>query len=283
MKLAHLILAHKSPEQLQRLIDRLDHPDVAFFIHLDRKIDASPFSYLFERPNVFAVKNRTKIYWAAYGTIQGIINGWREISEGFDYINVISGQDFPLRSAAYIHNYISERQGKEFITCLSIDGTSSWGDVSPRVRKWHLINYRFPGKYKVEALMNKFFLPRKFPMPQHELVGRNNWFTLSYNAVQYLLKFIDAHPELERYYWYCWGADEFIFSTILWNTPEFRDRIVENLLYCDWVAGEGHAKTLEENDFEKLINSGKLFARKFDMDKHPRIFHLLEEWSNKNP
>ena len=31
----------------------------------------------------------------------------------------------------------------------------------------------------------------------HELVGRANWFTLSYSAVQYLLRFLHEHPELK--------------------------------------------------------------------------------------
>ena len=276
MKIAHLILAHKNPAQLQRLIDRLDHPASAFYIHLDKKTDATPFGYLFKRPNIHPVRQRTKIYWAGYGTIQGILNGFREIPDQYDYINVISGQDFPLRSAAYIYNYIAERKGSEFITCLAIDGSSSWGDVSPRVRNYHLVNFRFPGKYRVERWINKILPPRKFPM-DHEIVGRANWFTLSYPAVQYLLRFLDQHPELIRYYKLCWGADEFIFSTILYNSP-FREHIVENLLYCDWPQGEGHAKTLGEKDFETLKKSDKLLARKFDMDSDPKIFSLLEEW-----
>ncbi|HVW59198.1 MAG TPA: beta-1,6-N-acetylglucosaminyltransferase [Puia sp.] len=281
MKIAHLILAHKNPAQLQRLLDNLQHPDAAFFIHLDKKIDAAPFAYLFQRPNTFPVRKRTKIYWAGFGTIQGILNGFAEIPRGYDYINVISGQDFPLKPAEYIHRYITERKGKEFITCQTIDGTSEWGDVSPRVRKYHLINWRIPGRHRLENLLNKVLPPRKFPM-DHELVGRANWFTLSYPAVQYLLRFLHEHPELIRYYKYCWGADEFIFSTILYNS-HFKPDIVENLLYCYWESGHGHAKTLKTEDLEILKASDKLLARKFDMDADPEIFDMLEDWMKKNP
>jgi len=281
MKIAHLILAHKNPAQLERLLHNLQHPNAAFFIHLDKKIDATPFDYLFKRPDTFPVHNRTKIYWAAYGTIQGILNGFAEIPKEYDYINVISGQDFPLKSAGHIHQYIEERKGKEFITCMSIDGTSEWGDVSPRVRKYHLVNWRIPGRHRLADLMNAVLPPRKFPM-DHELVGRFNWFTLSHSAVQYLLQFLKDHPELIRYYKFCWGADEFIFSTILYNS-HFKPHLTDNLLYCYWAPGSGHAKTLTAEDFETLKASDKLLARKFDMGVDEKIFDLLENHIKNNP
>jgi core-2/I-Branching enzyme len=276
MKIAHLILAHKNPAQLQRLIDNLDHPDFGFFIHIDAKSDASLFDPVFRKKNVFPLRKRTKIYWAGYGTIQAILNGFNEIPQDYSYINVISGQDFPLQPADYIYRYIADRNGKEFITCESIDGTGpTWGDVSSRVRKYNLVNWRIPGKYRLEQWMNRLLPPRKFPM-DHEIVGRANWFTLTMPAVQYLLQFLKAHPELIRYYKYCWGADEFIFSTILYNS-HFRPQIIDNLLYSDWPKNEGHAKTLGTADFDTLKRSDKLFARKFDMDVEPKILDLLEE------
>ena len=279
MKIAHLILAHKNPLQLERLINRLDHPASGFFIHIDKKANATPFAFLFKRANVFCLKKRAKIYWAGFGTIQAIINGFKEIPEDYDYINVISGQDFPLKSANNIYQYIAERRGKEFITCLSIDGTSSWGDVSPRVFRYHLINWRIPGKYRLEKWINKILPPRKFPM-DHVIVGRANWFTLTYKASQYLLREIAAHPELIRYYKYCWGADEFIFSTLLFNS-DFKEEILDNLLYSYWPEGHGHAKILKTEDFEILKASDKLLARKFDMDIDSNIFDLLEKWIDK--
>ena len=144
MKIAHLILTHKNPAQLERLIRALDHPGFDFYIHLDKKTDASPFLYLAQRKNVSFIQNRTPIYWAAFGTIQATLNGFREIlpKEGYDYINVISGQDFPLKSAAEIYRYIQQRQGKEFITCESIDG--AWSIAAPRVRTYSLDQLAYP-------------------------------------------------------------------------------------------------------------------------------------------
>ncbi len=281
MKIAHLILTHKNPAQLERLIDALDHARVDFFIHIDKKTDITPYLPLADRPNTFIVQPRTPIYWAGFGTIQATFNGFREIlaKGGYDYINVISGQDFPLRSAAFIYEYIRERKGKEFITCESID--AEWSAAASRVRKYHLINWRIPGKFRLEKWVNRFFPPRKFPV-DHQIVGRANWFTLTTAAVKYAMDFLDAHPSVIRYYKLCWGADEFIFSTILYNS-EFRDRIVNNLIYVDWTGQtQGHPRILRAHDLPAMVGSGKLFARKMDMDVDPDLFRNLEEWIAAN-
>jgi hypothetical protein len=84
-----------------------------------------------------------------------------------------------------------------------------------------------------------------------------------------------------RYYKYCWGADEFIFSTLLYNS-HFQPRIVDNLVYVDWRGMDhGHPKILTAADFDDLKKVPHLFARKFDMDKDSLIFDLLEEYITK--
>ncbi len=274
MRIAHLILAHKNPIQLQRLLYALQHPSFFFYIHIDKKTNAAPFQYLANNKNVFFIKKRAKIYWAGFGTIQATVNGFKEIPfSEYDYINVISAQDFPLKSADYIYNYILERSGTEFITCQSIE--DEW-PVAPRVRKYHLINWRIPGKYRLENLVN-FILPkRKFPL-DYKIVGRANWFTLTTNAVKYCLDFLDKNPAVIKYFKYCWGADEFIFSTILYNSS-FRDKIENNLIYVDWSLGKAHPKFLTVDDFDAMKDCLKLFARKFDAEKDAVILNMLEDY-----
>ncbi|MBO9658004.1 MAG: hypothetical protein J7527_04190 [Chitinophagaceae bacterium] len=276
MKICHLILTHKNPRQLERLIQILQHPDADFYIHIDKKSDQSPFLYLAKQPNVFFVKNRTKVYWAGYGTIQATLNGFEEIlpAKEYDYINVISGQDFPIKSTAAIHDFFKIHQGTEFITCQSIE--DEWKDAAPRVRKYHLINWQIPGKFRLEKIVNKIMPARKFPLDL-PVVGRSNWFTLTPAAAKYVLDFLAKHPNYVRYFKYTWGGDEFFFATILFNS-HFRDRIADSLIYVDWnVPATGHPKLLDATDFDKLLASDKLFARKFDTDKNEEIINMLEK------
>lgn len=277
MKIAHLILAHKNPKQLQMLLHALQHPAFHFYIHIDKKANAEPFQYLLSQfSNVSFIKKRAKIYWAAFGTIQATLNGFNEIPlSDYDYVNVISAQDFPLRSADEIYEYILKRKGTEFITCESIE--DEW-PVAPRVKKYHLINWRIPGKYRLGNFLTYILPERKFPV-DHTIVGRANWFTLTTKAIKYCLSFLKENPAVIRYYKYCWGADEFIFSTILYNSS-FKTNIADNLVYVKWSADTtiAHPKILTIDDFNELINSSKLFARKFDMELDSLILKKLEEY-----
>lgn len=276
MKIVHLVLTHKQPEQLERLIDSLDHPDVDFYIHIDKKADAAPFQYLFNRANVFMVNNRASIHWAAYGTIQAILNGFAEVlPKQYDYINVMSGQDFPLKSAGYIVDYLKANKGKEFITASPLE--TEWRDALPRVNRYHLINLRlnFRGKHRLEQLLTAILPKRRFPL-NYTLVGGPNWFTVTSAAAEHILDVLELRPDIVRYFKFCWGADEFIFPSILYNSS-FRDKLQPCLLFVKWLPGEGHAEILTSKDFEELKASDKLFARKFDAKVDSQIFSLLEQ------
>jgi hypothetical protein len=279
MKIAHLILVHKNPQQLLRQVEAMDHPDFDFYIHVDKKTDIHRFLEVINKKNIFFIKNRTKIFWAGYGTIQATINGFREITlENYVYVNVISGQDFPIVPADTIYNYFISRLGSEFITCESIEG--SWKEAASRVTRYHLINWKIPGKFRLEKIVNKILPPRKFPL-DYKFVGRANWFTLTPAAITYSLDFLDKHPAVVRYFKYCWGADEFIFSTILYHSV-FKEKIRENVVYVFWPEKhQGHPKVLRSEDFANITHSGKLFARKMDMAVDEEIFNLLEKHIQK--
>ncbi|RFM30175.1 beta-1,6-N-acetylglucosaminyltransferase [Deminuibacter soli] len=276
MKVAHLILTHKQPRQLERLIQALDYPGADFFIHVDRKADITPFQYLFAKPNVFMVQKRTPIYWAAYGTIQAILNGFAEIlPKQYNYINVMSGQDFPLKPAGEFFRFLEENNGQEFITARPLK--EEWPDALSRVYNYHLVNVHWmkKGKHRLEQLMNAVLPRRRFPL-NYTLAGGPNWFTVTSEAAAFIIDVLELRPDIARYFKYCWGADEFIFASILYNSA-FRERLRECLLFCKWLPGNGHAEILTTNDLEEMKASGKFFARKFDTDTDNHIFSVLEE------
>jgi hypothetical protein len=277
MRIAHLILAHKNPAQLERLLSALRHPQADCYLHIDKKSDVRPFLHLLERDRVFLVHNNVKVYWAAYGTIQATLNSMEEAMarEAYGYLNVLSGQDFPLRSAEDIHGYLLARRGSEFINCITeSDGGQWWKQSITRVRSYHFPNWTIPGKYRLAKAANALLPPRMYPL-NHELAGRSNWFTVTSDAAGYMIGFLKAHPEVVRFFKYVWGADEFIFSTMLHNSG-FGERIRDNQRFVDWSEGNAHPKLLTTGDFDRMIASGKLFARKFDQEEDGGIIDLLE-------
>src|SRR5471030_465481 len=124
MKLAHLVLAHNEPRQLERLVNRLRHPGADIYIHLDKKTAIGPFEYLKNMENVFFIQNRVKVYWGSYNIVQATLNGFKEILQlgiEYEYVNLLSGQDYPLKPQSYIHDFLSQNPGVAFMNFLPFD------------------------------------------------------------------------------------------------------------------------------------------------------------------
>jgi hypothetical protein len=60
MKIAYVVLAHRYPEQLIRLILRLNTENTSFFVHFDKKSDDKIYNQLVSElshlPNVYFLK-----------------------------------------------------------------------------------------------------------------------------------------------------------------------------------------------------------------------------------
>jgi hypothetical protein len=277
MKIAHVILAHKNPAQLERLIGALEHPAFDLYIHLDRKSDLSSFQHL-QKKNVHFITEREDVQWGGYSLVQAQLNGISAALKGgtYDYINVLSAQDFPIKPADFIVRFFEAHRGTEFISCITYSPESEWwNEALPRVKKYNFQNFRFPGKYRMQFLVNRLTKERVYPLG-HQLAGRSQWFSITSGAAAYMLNFLEQHPEVVRFFKFVWGADEFIFSTVLYNSP-FREKIKDHLFYIDWSERKPNPKLLGAGDFESLIQSDKLFARKFDLDVDPAIVEKIEQ------
>ena len=78
MKIAYIILAHRLPNQLVRLVSRLEAPSVSFFIHIDANTDDATYSEMLDglihRHNVHLLP-RHRCSWGGLGNCRGNI-GW---------------------------------------------------------------------------------------------------------------------------------------------------------------------------------------------------------------
>jgi hypothetical protein len=118
LKIAHLILTHGSPLQLKRLVAKLLNPGTAVFIHVDLKTDINEYLFFENIPNVYLIKKRISVNWGGYSIVQATVNLCKEvIATGidFDYLNLLSGQDYPIKSHEQIHQFLANNQGKAFI------------------------------------------------------------------------------------------------------------------------------------------------------------------------
>ncbi|HWB26334.1 MAG TPA: beta-1,6-N-acetylglucosaminyltransferase [Chitinophagaceae bacterium] len=266
MRIAHLILTHIYNTQLERLINHLSHTDADIYIHVDLKTPINAFKPLKNRPQIFFIEERVKVFWGAFSIVQATINGFSQvISSGKDYgyINLLSGQDYPLKPAEAIHAFFGQNPGKAFMEYYPVNEV--WTEAIPRITNYHLANYTFTGRHAVEKWMNKLLPARKMPYGL-AAVGRSQWFSIALELVNYILEFIKSHPGYVRFFKLSWAPDELFFQTVLYNSP-YKDYMVnDNLRYIDWSEKKASPKNFTMDDLPRLLQSGKFYARKFNME-----------------
>lgn len=277
MKIAHLIMTYTSPRQTERMIRALQCDEYDFYIHVDKKVNIEPYLYLEQLPNTFFIKNREDVRWAGYNTLVATFNSIDEIHAAewdYDFINFLSGQDYFIKSPAHILNFFKNNRGREFLSFK--DYKNTWPEGMIRIKKYSLVNFKFKGKYLIERVMNLVSPEKKLPNNYHPY-GDSMFWMLSPECALYVANKVRNDKRFLKFFKYSWGADEFVFSTILMNSI-YKERIVNNnYRYIDWSAGGSHPKVLGKNDFDKLINSESLFARKFHLSKDSEIFDLLDQ------
>src|SRR5450432_129394 len=278
MRIACIIMAHKEPQQIERFISRFSQLPFDFYLHIDKKTKKEPFYYLSNLPNVRFVKKRIRVRWASYGFLHGVILALKEITAtgiSYDFISIMSGQDYPIKPVAEIYRLLEENMGKNFISYE--EGGEWWRHAITRINSYHFTNFGFRGRYRIQFFLNAFLPARKFPLP-YTLYGgpRAMCMTLSTDCAIYIAEFIESNKKLRRFIRFTWGPDEFVIPTLIMNSKFKQSVINNNFYYIDWSKGGDNPKTLTLDDFDLLMSSGKMLARKFDIRQDAVILDRLD-------
>jgi hypothetical protein len=198
----------------------------------------------------------------------------------YDFINLMSGEDYPIKPLDFIHNFLEQHIGYSFLECQP--STSEWWQANTsRVTSYHFTEFSFPGRYALQYLLNRLLPRRKVPVLP-ALYGGNmgGWYVLSRECASYVISYLDTHPRLQRFARFTWGSDEFLVHSILLNSSLSSTVINNNLRYIDWSGGGNSPKTLTMEDLSKLSISPRLFARKFDSSCDTLILDELDRLNN---
>jgi len=182
------------------------------------------------------------------------------------FIN-LSAQDFPLKSQTYIHNFLNQHIGKDFLKVSN--QTNVRPDTLHRIE-----NYVTESGNEIitEPVVKRPFLRDVTPF-----IG-NQWMILS----RRFCEFLSHSPEVERFkefYKHTFIADEGFFQTVIMNTSYKSTIVNDDKRTIDWVP-MGTIKlrprdfTIKDANF--LMASPDLFARKFDESVDSDILSLLE-------
>jgi hypothetical protein len=286
MKKAYIILAHKNEMMVKRLVDRLDDDASAFFLHIDLNSDIKGFREIFRNnPHVRFLK-RERTGWGTFALVTATLNAMRVV-QGGDYEKVIllSGQDYPIKSNEEIDQFFQTSPYNIFMDHFPLPNHRKWGPGGGMYR----VNKYFFGLSFVKRMMAKTanFMGIVFPFTKRkELPGMkpfsgSQWWAMDMRAVNYILEYVDSHPEYIRYHQHTFAADEIFFQMILLNCPDesLRKNIANNnLRYMKWKSESiAHPEVLGVSDVESISDSGALFARKFDPSVDSDVIDVIDD------
>jgi len=268
MKIAWLILCHKKPEQINFLLETLEHENNFFFVHVDAK--SSIKGEIKTGKNIFILDECIDDKWAQISHVQAtllLFNMVAKTGEYYDYVWLVSGEDFPVKSNEHIHKYLESHKGYNFISLYpkgKYDKRNAiyfplWSislNLFPRIirRLWVALSGGYGGTFP--------FFKRK-NLTNRKFFFGSAWFTINYDCMCFILRTVETEPEIMKFYRNTFCPDESFFQTIIMNS-HYKDTVKENLLYTDWTNSKNHPRNLDESDFENLRNTPKLVARKFN-------------------
>lgn len=269
-KLAYLIVAHHQPNHLARLIQALDDENSFFFIHIDEKVSIAPFqAAIGQHANLVFLSNRVKVEWGKFSVVQALLNLLQTaVASGhtFDYYTVLSGSDYPIKHKQEIYRRLQASDGQ----FLRIDRKLTHEANNSH---HHFIRRLPQGKYFGNLT------------PYH---GSMYW-SLTHACVRFILDFVNSNPDYVAIHHYIFAPDEVFFHTLVKHSPfagaitqDFSDGIYPDHLhhgnhFIDWAGRRKRTRlTLDERDFDDLLASPALFARKFDEQTASKLLGWLD-------
>lgn len=319
MYIAYMILAHHQPLLLQRLVDRLDQPNVKFYIHIDKKTkNLESFRAALSSFSNVTIISTCDVNWMGYTTIDAELDLMKEAYNSgiqFKYYVLMSGNDYPIKSNAYINDFFNSHS-TDFISYTNMNFISE--EMKNKVKQYHFrdipfINPRNPKKipflvylyFGSHRYLMKLLPERKFYNNMEPYFG-SQWFALTHATIEYILRFVNDNPGYVRAMKNTDGPDEVFFHTIVMNSVRKTnvydyDKYLEwlkvrkgtevftaglsSLRYMDWSDRPGKSKpaVLEETYFDTLAASKELFGRKFDEKESAQLLNKIDsQFLNKN-
>ncbi|MCW3113074.1 MAG: hypothetical protein JWR18_1470 [Segetibacter sp.] len=290
MEKAYIIMAHKNPRQLFRLISRLADDASEFFIHIDKTAEFSQFQIVKELgPKVHFIE-RADSKWGGFGSVQASLNGLKAVRDSnktFDRILLLSGQDYPIKSNKYINNFFKESPHSVFIDFFPIPNYNKWPGSDRgglyRVDKYYigLKWYEFFVSKSLNLLSTYLpFLRRKIPNGMSPYTG-SQWWSVDMASLNYILDYDKNNKSYRAFHQFTFVPDELYVQMIIANCKD--ERIVStvennNKRFMIWQKPDSaHPNVLRKSDFHAISNSDHLFARKFDETEDAEILDLIDQ------
>lgn len=285
MKHAFLIMAYNNWGTLKKLVSLLDDSRNSIYIHVDAKSsdfkqaefnDAARNASLHFTP-------RMKVSWGGVSQLDCELLLLKEaLSSNCDYYHLLSGMDLPLHDMDYIDDFFYRHQGKEFVH-FTESGKTVTSQTLKRISIWYPLQNllgRYANRFnRILDLVEPVLGINRLKKYSSLTFGRGaNWFSITRDFVRYV---VNTWPQYKHMFSWSLCADEIFLQTMLLNSPyaanvyhaQPDDDYKAIMRLIDWKRGGPYI--FREEDFEDLISSPMLFARKFDQRVDDVIINKL--------
>lgn len=307
MSISYIILVHKDPLQLRRLINGLSLDNTKFYIHVDKNVSITPFVLALEGiPNIIFMKDsaREKCVWGGIGIVKGTLNCMQQIvaDNRNGYCVLLSGQDYPVKTNTNLNLFLENHKGINFISGEFMPSKFWSNGGMDRIEEYHysipnkkqdmislpsVFNKKFYGKIKMNLLKIMILLKngiipyqilrkRIFP-PNLKPVGGSQWWALPVETIKKIVDFNAQNPAYLKYHEHTHVPDETFFHSIVFSLVPQKE-IMPSLTYANWTEKKASPLTFKTNNFKELKALGRqyLFARKFSEITDRKILDLID-------
>ena len=284
MKFAYLILAHKNPQQLKRLVDALNTEYSVFIIHIDAKQKIWSFTRIFYDylpGKVFFCPKRKNVRWGGYSMIEAtmaMLDFFFKLKLKANYFHLLSGQDYPIKSNKEIRSFFKKNIGINFIEYFSLPNTKWNPSIERLTLRWWLNNKQVWWYSDLD-----FYKENKhnFKNKKNDLkpYGGSQWWSLHRECIKYIHNLYHINNDLFESFRYSFIPDELLFQTLILNSRFKLSVRNKNLRFIQWSEDQAHPDVITSDYFDQINNcKNKFFARKFDNSS--AILDLIDERNN---
>ena len=276
MKHAFLIIAHNEYPVLEVLLSMLDDERNDIYLHIDKRA-TELFQQIkkvkMQKAGFYLIENPIKVYWGDISQVQvEYLLFETALSHGpYAYYHLLSGTDLPIKSQDYIHAFFQQNAGKEFVGFWQ--DAAHQRDLERKVFRYYFFTKRLKDKehllHGITALIRNLILAvQKISHYRRkqtfEFKKGGNWISITENAVKYLLQYKEIVLNRMKYTMHCTNNA---------NTGSMRE--------IDWEHGSPYI--WQDHDYQTLINSNKIFARKFNSNQMGVVYKIQKLYLKQVP
>lgn len=288
-KHAYLFIVFNNFKVLEKSLGLIDDERNDIYIHLDKKSRNKEklecITSKLKKSQVYFTK-RTDVRWGDYSQVECELLLLKQATQTYEYqyYHLLSESDMPLKTQNEIHNFFNKNEGTEFIEIQEFPKNKLF---ATRFKCYHIfsksmkhpnkiiryITYVFRKSFVILQYLFKYDRNKKYKI---DIKYGSNWFSITDNMARYI---VEKEKLIYEIFNHGSCVDEHFLQTIACNS-KFKDKISKegNMRFIVWKKNSNSPYILKNSDYEMLMNSNKLFARKF---QEKEDFKVVEKIFNK--